>query len=83
MTGKSFDARSAIAEARGFCRMFGVGRTIEELRGLIALPAKTKRALRSERNEKLLGRSIIINDQNCWRLLAGRYSSSRTSFRLR
>lgn len=55
----------AIAEARGFYRMFGVGSTIEDLRELIAVPAKTKRALRSERNQKLLGRSIIINDQNC------------------
>ena len=73
----------AIAEARGFYRMFGVGSTIEELRGRIAVPAKTKRALRSERNEKVLARSIIIKDQNCCRLLAGRYSSLRTSLRLR
>ena len=45
MTGKSFDRCSAVLEARGLCRMLGAGSTVEELRELIAVPAKTERVL--------------------------------------
>ena len=44
---ESFDGCSAVSEARGLYRMIRAGSMIEELRELIAVPAKTERVLRA------------------------------------